>query len=535
MEHKNFNIMQEENSITLEMLMKTVMEKTISPQDYYEIAAILESLGWNDSRAAESFGAADIFELSQIIWDRIHNNASIHPFSEDIKDSLKVKTMTVIKSFLRGLIFSLPMAISVLAMLTLRFSLWSYQYLSTELSTSIAIGTILSFMSVGGFTQVIARRGFFYINQGFYNMAKRTTYYFVRLGYIVCIIVALLFIILNLFYEYIPFQMMFFAAIYYIFLSSNWLSITVTYLLKRELTFTGILSFGIFLVYILFRVLNLDIILSQIIALLIISITSLILIIYFFNKDEKLMEKGIAPPMPRKSVMLYSLKPFFYYGFLYFTFLYIDRILAWSTTGDYMPYIIWFRGDYELGLDFALLMLMLPMGISEVTVSRLMESLELAQKNSSSNEASNVNQKYISFYLRNLLLVFFSAIISSVIIYLLVMYINNGSSSIFQSSYAFSNITYFVFVCALVGYSILAVALSNVVILFSLSQSTVVTKVMLYSILANFLTGFVLSRWFGFYFAVFGLLVGSIVFCLGTFYYVIKVLKKLDYYLYCAL
>jgi hypothetical protein len=535
MDIMTFESKKEEKKISLDTLVELVARKTLAPQDYFEIAAILESIGWNDSRAAESFGVADVFELSQIIWDRFHIKTAITPFTEKAKDSFWEKAMVVTKSFLRGLIFALPMAISVIAMLTLRFSLWSYQYLSTELATSIAIGTILSFMSVGGFTQVIARRGFFYISQGFYNMAKRITYYFVRMGYIVCAVVAFFFIILNTFYNYIPYQMMFFAAIYYIFLSTNWLAITVTYLLRREFTFTGVLSFGIFLVYVFFRILDIQIIKSQIIALLITSILSLILIVYFFNKDEKKMEKGIAPPAPRKSIMLYSLAPFFYYGFLYFTFLYIDRILAWSTNESIMPYIIWFRGDYELGLDFGLLMLMIPMGLSEVTVSRLMEKLELAQKNSSGSDSENINKKYMGFYFKNIVLVSISAIISSILVYLLVMYLNGQTNSIIKSAYSFSRITYIVFVCALISYSILSVALSNVVILFSLSQSSVVTKVILYSMLTNFLVGFALSRWFSYYFAVFGLMIGSIVFCLGTYYYVVKVLNNLDYYLYCAL
>lgn len=524
-----------EDDVTLEKLLENILEKTVNPEDYYEVAALLESMGWNDSRASEIFGVEDIFELSKILWDMISNRASMQPFIEEIKDSFMTKLILVIKSFLRGLIFALPMAISVVSMLTLRFSLWSYQYLSTELATSIAIGTILSFMTVGGFTQVIARRGFFYINQSFYNMAKRITYYFVRTGYITCIIVAIFFIILNWFYGYIPFQMMVIAVIYYLFLSSNWLSITVTYLLRREFTFTGLITFGIFLVFILFKMLNMDIIISQIISLFIISILSLILIVYFFNKDEKKLEKGIAPPMPRKSIMFYTLAPFFYYGFLYFTFLYIDRVLAWSTTGDYMPYIIWFRGDYELGLDFGLLMLMLPMGISEVTVSRLMANLEVAQKNSFSQNIKTINRKYLSFYIRNTILVSIAAIISSFIIYTLVMYINGNGNSLVHSSYSFSPITYFVFIWALAAYSVLSVALSNAVILFSLSQPNVVTKVMAYAILANFITGLFLTRWFSFHFAVLGLLVGTIVFCIGTCYYVVKVLNNLDYYLYLAL
>jgi hypothetical protein len=255
---------------------------------------------------------------------------------------------------------------------------------------------------------------------------------------------------------------------------------------------------------------------------------------YFFNKSEKLLEKGIAPPMPRKTIMLYTLAPYFYYGFLYFSFLFMDRVIAWSTNNnDYMPYIIWFRGDYELGLDFALLMLMIPMGISEVTINKLMSRLETAQKNSFKHNEDSINKKYIFFYIKNTVYVAISAIISAVTIYFIVRYINsNQSDFLVNSNYLFSTITYFVFDWALIAYAILSVALSNVVILFSLSQPKMVTKVITISILINFISGFVLSRWFYYYYAVFGLLLGCIFFCIATGYYVVKVLNNLDYYLY---
>lgn len=524
-----------EKNITLENLLEEVLQRTASPEDYYEIAAILESFGWNDDRAAEAFGVEDIFELALLIWDMLQEKAYFQPFVEELKESLLDKVMLIIKSFLRGLIFALPMALSVVSMLTLRFSLWSYYNLTTELATSIAIGTIVSFMSVGGFTQAIARRGFFYLSQGFYNMAKRITFYLIRLGYITCIIVSLAFIVLNTFFQYIPHKMMFVAVIYFLFLSSNWLAITVMYILRREFTFTALISIGILLVYMQFRILKFDIIISQICALLIISILAYVLIIYFFNKDEKKLEKGIAPPMPKKAIMVYSLGPYFAYGFLYFTFIFIDRIIAWSTNSEYMPYIIWFRGDYELGLDFALLMMILPMGFSEVIVTRLMLGLETTQKNSLSHEVNRLNATYLKSYIRSIIFVSISSIISALGIFTTVKLLSSQPSTLLYGTFVLSKVTFFVFITALIAYTILTIALTNAVILFSLSQPNMVTKVLYYSLLIDFISGFLLSRWFDSSFAVFGLLFGAVFFTVSTCRNVVKVLKNLDYYIYAAL
>ena len=119
--------------------------------------------------------------------------------------------------------------------------------------------------------------------------------------------------------------------------------------------------------------------------------------------------------------------------------------------------------------------------------------------------------------------------------YIAVLYVNTNPSTIFYTNYLHNAVTYFVFIMALISYSILALALTNAMILLSLAQPRMVTKVMFWSLIINFIFGFILSRWFGYEFAVLGLMIGTIAFFIGTTYYVIKVLKNLDYYLYFTL
>lgn len=241
-------------------LVDRVIEKQPYPEDVYEVTAILESIGWNDIRANKTFGSEDVFELASDILYTMQQKAQFTPFTPKKKVDFWEDFGTMVTSFIRGVFFALPMAISVLAMLTLRFSLWSYEYLSLELATSIAIGTIISFMTIGGFTQAIARRGFTYIRQGFYTTARKVTFYFVRAGYIVCISIAVLFIVTNLFMNVYPFRMMSVIVLYFLFLSGIWLSVTVMYILEREVMFSALLVGGIILVYIFFVLFKINII-----------------------------------------------------------------------------------------------------------------------------------------------------------------------------------------------------------------------------------------------------------------------------------
>ncbi|WP_416828364.1 hypothetical protein [Ectobacillus polymachus] len=515
-------------------LLNEVLDKHKHPQDSFEIAALLESMGWNDTRASKEFGVQDIFELADQIWDAMQEKVSYHPFSKAKKSNLFLGIINMIRSFLRGLIFAFPMAISVAAMLNLKFSLWSYQYLSLDQATGIAIGTILSFMIVGGFTQAIARRGFLYIIQGYYNLARKSTFLFIWIGFGLCVVVSLLLFVLNFIFNFFPYNMIVLIVVFFFFLTSIWLSVTVMYILKKEIVFTGLIIFGIFLIYVLFVLFHIPIIISQLISLCIVSICSIFLVIYFFMKAEKKGEKGIALKLPRFSITLYSVWPYFAYGFLYFTFLFIDRINAWSRNEEIMPYLIWFRGQYELGLDFALLTIIIPMGVSEVIINKLMVDIEYSQKEYLARDSGKLYGKFLRTYRWMSFFILVTSIVSSFLIYKLIFWYNNISIQINHEDMLNNNVTLFVLFWGIVSYIILAFCLMNAVILFALSQPIMILKAILLSLFVDVTVGFLLSRWVAYQYAVFGLFVGSILFFILSTRSVRKVLKNLDYYLYAA-
>lgn len=532
-------------------LMEEILRRRLQPENMYEIAAYLESEGWNDERAAAVFGAEDIFELAQSFWQAIQGRITAEVYVPPEKHNPFYYIFEAIRNFLRGLIFALPMAVSVMAMLFLGFSLWSYENLGINEATSIAIGTILSFMTIGGFTQAIARRGFFYLTQNYYNMGRRMTFLFVRIGYIVCAFVSAAILLLNFILEVFPSRMVILVVLFYFFLSSIWLAVTIMYILRKELVFTGLIAGGIAIVLILYWGMGMDIIVSQIIALTVVAVTGILLVLYYFKVAESKMEKGSVPELPRMSIVIYSVIPYFLYGFLYFTFLYTDRIVAWSVNDrNFMPYLIWFRGPYELGLDFGLLTLMLPMGFIEVAVNNMLMNLEGDQKNFLYKNVAQMHSLYVRKYLKNLMVISFLSVICAVSVYFLVRYVGDNYAEKLHSSFIQNPTTHFVFVVSLVAYSIIAAALFNAIILFSLSQPELVNQVLLKAFIVDISVGFLLSRWTswllsskiiqlpwnveGYAFAVFGVAAGAVLFLILTTQKVLKVLNKLDYCLYAA-
>jgi len=519
----------------LDKLLDEVLERHKQPEDRFEIAAILESLGWNDTRAMQTFGVEDVFELATDLWERSRGKVVYTPFSKPEPMSFYKTAIALIRTFMRGVIFAFPMAVSVFSMLSLKFSLWSYEHLSVELATAIAIGTIFSFVTVGGFTQAIARRGFFYIIQGYYNMAKRVTFHFIGLGFVVCVLLSVAFFLLNTIIQMFPLSMVVVIILYFFFLNTIWLSVTVMYILKKELLFTGLIIVGIFIIYVLFELLGINIIVSQLISLSLISLLSIACVIWLFKQAEKKAEKGIQPQLPKMSVTIYSTTPYFIYGLLYFALLYVDRIMAWSTNNEFtMPYLIWFRGEYELGLDFALLVLIVPMGIAEVVLTKLMMDIEISQKSYWGDEVDRMNRTFERLYYGRLAIIGTIATISAIALYftlqrLFVIFDVPIGQTLFNNQ-----LTHLVFIIALVSYVFLSVALMNAVILFSLSQPFLVLNDIWPAFLANVIAGFLCSRWFGYEYAVVGLLLGAVLFVVLSTRSVRKVFRKLDYYLYAA-
>ena len=81
-------------------LVEEVLKRSMVPEDRLEVAALLESMGWNDVRAAETFEVEDIFELASEIWDQI-NRKIVHSDVQYV-DAIDCRNRVGIVDALRG-------------------------------------------------------------------------------------------------------------------------------------------------------------------------------------------------------------------------------------------------------------------------------------------------------------------------------------------------------------------------------------------------------------------------------------------------
>jgi hypothetical protein len=178
-----------------------------------------------------------------------------------------------------------------------------------------------------------------------------------------------------------------------------------------------------------------------------------------------------------------------------------------------------------------------------------MHQIEDAQKNYLGRDTASMNNKFLSIYYRSLVIVTIISIISAFAVYFIMRYVDINYRDILRMSVFTNKNTLFVFTCSIAAYSLIAVALMNSILLFSLSQPEMVNKAIFKSLIVNVTVGFLSSRWMGWWidnhssegfvvagysYAVLGLLAGGIVFMVLTSLCVLKVFNNLDYYIYAA-
>lgn len=518
----------------LTAIVNEIVKSAQQPRDLYEVTALLESMGWTDEVVQEKFGFHDCFELGAEVFRIISFRGDQTQYQRGVEKIFKQPFLVEVRFFLRGIMFAMPMIISIASILYLRFSLWSYMDFTVDIATAIALGTILSFGVTGGFIQAVARRGMLYIGMGEYGMALRMTYNINRFGMVVSLLVAVLVVLVNLIFEFFPARMLTTMVMYYIFLSVMWLAITVLYTLREEIMFNLIIVGGIAILFVLKNILGLSVLVAQPISLLFSAFGSAFLAYARMRSKQKEMEAGVlTPALPRSSIVVYTIMEFFMYGIMFFMLLNVDRVMAWSTNDAFMPTIIWFRGEYELGLDWALFGIIIPMGLVELYVNRYSQWLVFYQNTTLAAESEFIVDQIRSRFVRERIVIGLWSTASLTVLYLFYRFIL--AMGILPAELQFNQITNFVFLLAAPGYVMLSIALLNSVYLFCLSQPAPVNRALMLALFIDIMVGFILSRTVAYHFAVFGFLAGMLFFMILTTRAVDKVFTRVDYAYYRAL
>jgi len=528
----------------IEFLMQNIKDKVGKPVSTRVVMATIESLGIRDIDVPEDFG----FESIKSLADYIFREINALPDYQDIKnvkereeiknhktiqvsDYLLVKTKLFAKHYPLGILHLLPVFLQIAAIILFGYSLWTYVGFNEIQSTAVVLGVMVGLIVTGGFVQVIGRQATFYWNYDDYEMARKTVFYLIKKGTISLLFVIFIISFFNIFFHLFPFELLFVIFTYAFLIGLLLLVFAPLHTIKQRWVISvAILSGTALAVYAKSETVLLIYVTHWIGIICAIIIALIFLIIFFKYKIGKnQVHSNIRFKTP---ILLYQNYKYFFYGTAVYIFIFIDRILAWtSDTEGKLPLIIYFEKDYELGMDLAILVFLLMTGVLEYSIVSFTKFLDIGQKVTSSDTPEKFNKQFIKMYWFNILLLFLTCVLIFILIYFLIT-ASWGYKG--QFNQVLDNISIRVCIIAGIGYFFLAWGMLNSLYMFTLGRPNQPVKAIVLSCFINIIVGFILSRFVSYEYSVVGMLCGSIFYMLFTFIENRKFFKNLDYYYYAA-
>jgi hypothetical protein len=511
----------------LDDLVDFVLQQTTSPVNTWAVAATLESRGVRDVDARQRYGDADVFALA----DRVYAACRARLIEAgDPVEAVESPTglSTVLQRYGRGFISGLPMLVQTFSVLLLAFVLYALLGYDEQRASVVALATLVSLVVTGGFVQCIGRLGVYYAEQRSFRLAQQVSWRLLRYGLASAAVVGCVLTAVNEVAEWLPPRLMLDAVIYYALLTLLWLLLAVLYAMQLRLSIVLIFLATALVAALAHRVFDSSLEVAHWSGLLAADLGAA------FWARRSLRRRaaeddvtGEVRRLPRQAIHAYGLAPYFLYGLLYFGFLFLDRMLAWTVGGQPLPF--WFDASYEVGLDLALIVLVLMLPQLEYAVHAFSESLTPVQTSFLAADARSHNLHYLRFYGRQLLLLLVLGACSAGIVTSGVLWLRSTDRLPLDGG-----ITWYVFLAGTAGYSLLVVALLNGVFLFSLSRPWPAVGALGVAVCVDAAVGWVLSRQGEYWWSVGGLVAGAAVFAGLTSVATVRVLRRLDYYYYSA-
>ncbi|WP_051907854.1 hypothetical protein [Flavimarina sp. Hel_I_48] len=526
-------------------LIVAVKERNGKPINVNVVAASIESFGIRDMDVKEDYGFEDISDLARYIYKSLdfkafanlkNNKQRVAEFENRKKLALTDyitarNTKRFVRDYTAGLIHLFPVFLQVVGIVLFGFSLWTFSKFNNLQSTAVVLGVIIGFVVTGGFVQVVGKQVSFYWYNKDFVMAKHSIINIIRNGVLTMLAVFGLIAILNIVLPLYPFSFILITFIYAFLIGFLLLVLSPLYAIKQRWVLSVSILIGSLTAFFFHFYTPLYIYIVHWVGILT-SCCCSVIFLYFFLKHTLGNHKGLANAAPKLMLSVYRNFNYFFYGILLFIFVFLDRILAWSSTlNRNIPYVVYYEKNYEIGMDLAILMFFLMGGVLEYSISSYNRHMDFHQLKTKYFEYHEFNKKLMKMYVKHLRIFFFSA---SVIAFFLYCIITKPWG--YQAGFDESLLPLSIKVCVIggAGYLFLTLGMLNVLYAYTLGQHRKPLVAIIIALACNLVVGILLSRLISYEYSVVGMLVGSIVFAFITTLDTYRFFKNLDYYYYAA-
>ena len=510
-------------------LARSVVAKIGRPVDAWAVVATLEGEGWRDVDAGPAAGCEDLFELGDVVY--AHTHGVEPPVAESVvnRPSRARIAGRFTLSYGKGLLYALPVMGQVTALVWLGYSLWASSSLTEGPATMIALSTVGSFLVTGGLIQAMARETMRLLGAELEDQARRVGLRFAAFGVALVLAVGLGVAILNVLVPFYPADLALIGLVYFVLLGILWVTVALLYVQER-LFAVGVATFsGILPVVLAIEVLGWSIYVAQALGLVVAIGVAAAWAWCTLGRGGEPVE-GPQPPLPRLSTVVHTTLPFAAYGTLYFSFLFADRVVAWTAAGDEpLPYVVWFRTPYELGMDWALVVLFACLALFPFAVGRLVRGLHAAQD----APIGQASEAFLAEYGMHARLTVGVGLGALALAYGGGVWLRESGPALLAPMFDGAVPTY-VFIVAGLAYVMLSVGLFNGLVFLAQGRMRHVLVPLALGLGTDLVVGIVLTRLTSYEHAVWGLAAGAAVYAFLTTRSVLTLARQADYHAYAA-
>jgi hypothetical protein len=368
----------------------------------------------------------------------------------------------------------------------------------------LSLALMLSLIVSGGFIQAISRRGQFYIGVKQPGLAALVVGYLLRIGAMVAVAAAAAGVFVGWYFNLFSWPYLVLWADEFLVLCALWMMCGV--LAVREEHWRVPLAFALGgLAFVVVRGTGRDALLAQMIGAGTVLAAAAIQVPRVFTHTG-IEEPPSVAPLPRMTVLLYRTLPYFWYGTLYFCFLFADRFAASASVSALTGAPFGLRPGYKLGMDLALLTFLFASAAVEYGNIRFTDLLTRAMREPFDRTSRAFERRVSRIHLRVLGIVIGAFVPIAAILGAVARRLLPGEPGAVWTTLAIGD----------VGYLLLAIGLANALALFSLNRPWSAVKALTAGLIVNLTVGYVLSHIVSPYFAAAGLIAGGFVLALQS-------------------
>jgi hypothetical protein len=473
-------------------LVATVGRERQRLVDAWEATALIESLGYTDSRIRREFGFADAGALGAHVFATLAARRGVRDEAPCPVDTPPF--VALVDSIGISLVYALPWLITFVV----ERARPEAMRMPGDAAPSLSLALMISLITSGGFVQAISRRGQFYLGLKQPGLAALVCGYLLRLGAAVSVAVALTGIMIGWYFSLFSWPYLVLWADECLVLSALWMMCGILALRNEHWRVPVAFALG-GAAFVAVRATGYDAVLAQLVGSAVALAAAAVQASHIFVHTG-LEDRPSVVPMPRMTVLLYRVLPFFWYGMLYFSFLFADRFAASASVLALTGGPFGMRPHYKLGMDLALLtFLFAAAGIEYANIrfsARLRRAMRQPYEAASHAFTDSVRRLHVHA-ITTVIAAFVPVAVTAAVVARRLL---PGEPESVWTTLAIGDI----------GYLLLAIGLSNALVLFSLNRPWSAVNALTGGLAINIFIGFALSHAVSPYFAAAGLVAGGL-------------------------